>query len=153
MSKDVDSTDLKIISALQENSSESVKSLAKRLGVHPNTMLQRLKKLESSHIIKKYTAQIDYSKVGYDLHVLFMGKVRKGRAGDMAQLKDLLNIKEIEALYATTGSWDLMGILRVKNRDHLLEVIQQIGRNEIITKTASHLVLFTYKDPQDFNPF
>jgi Lrp/AsnC family leucine-responsive transcriptional regulator len=153
MAKDLDEVDKAILSELASNARIPAKTLARQIRCHPNTMLQRLKKLETTGIIKKYTAQIDYGKVGYDLHVLFMAKVRKGRAGDLEQLKDLVAIKEIESLYATTGIWDLMGILRVKNREHLLEVLQKIGRNQIITKTASHLVLFTYKDPQDFNPF
>lgn len=153
MVKELDEVDKAILSELSINARIPAKKLARQINCHPNTTLQRLKRLEALGIIKKYTAQINYGKVGYDLHVLFMAKVRKGRAGDMEQLKDLLTIKEIESLYATTGVWDLMGTLRVKNREHLLEVIQKIGRNQIITKTASHLVLFTYKDPQDFNPF
>jgi DNA-binding Lrp family transcriptional regulator len=116
-------------------------------------MLQRLKKLEKNGVIKKYSAHVDYSKVDLDLHVIVMMKVRKGRAGDIEQLKDLIGIPELETLYATTGLWDLMGTVRVKNRQHLLDVVQRMGNSQIVTKTASHLVLFSYKDPQDFNPF
>jgi DNA-binding Lrp family transcriptional regulator len=153
MTKSFDEIDRKILAELTQNARIPAKTLAKKINCHPNTTLQRLRKLEKSGAIKKYTAQIDYQKVDYDLHVIIMMKARKGRAGDLAQLKDLLNIKEIEALYATTGLWDLMGTVRVRNREHLLEVIQRIGSTPLITKTASHLVLFTYKDPQDFNPF
>jgi DNA-binding Lrp family transcriptional regulator len=152
MSK-IDETDMKILSELSQNARIPAKALAKKINCHPNTLIQRLKKLEQSKMIKKYTAQIDYDQAGFDLHAIIMMKVRKGRAGDFEQLTDLLTIKEIEALYATTGVWDLMGTARVKNRQHLLEVIQKIGNCDIITKTASHLVLFTYKDPHDFNPF
>ncbi|HID72597.1 TPA: Lrp/AsnC family transcriptional regulator, partial [Candidatus Micrarchaeota archaeon] len=129
------------------------KELARKLGIHPNTLLQRIKRLEKEGVIKKYMAKIDYGKVGYDLHIILMMRVRKGRAGDMDQLKDLLKVKELETLYATTGTWDLIGSCRVKNRKHLLKVIQRIGKNKIVMKTSSYLTLFSYKGAQDFNPF
>ncbi|MEW6722148.1 MAG: Lrp/AsnC family transcriptional regulator [Candidatus Micrarchaeota archaeon] len=153
MTNGLDEIDKKILSELLQNARIPAKKLARKINCHPNTMLQRLKKLEKKGLIKKYTSQIDFSKADFDLHVIIMMKVRKGRAGDMEQLKDLLKIKEIEALHATTGVWDLMGTCRVRNRQHLLEVIQKIGSSELITKTASHMILFTYKDPHDFNPF
>ncbi|MFH1394322.1 MAG: Lrp/AsnC family transcriptional regulator [Candidatus Micrarchaeota archaeon] len=149
----IDQTDIEILSELVDNAKTPTKELARKLGIHPNTLLQRIKRLEKEEVIKKYMAKIDYSKVGYDLHVILMMRVRKGRAGDLEQLKDLLKIKEIETLYATTGMWDLIGSVRVKNRQHLLDVIQRIGKNKIVTKTSSYLTLFAYKGAQDFNPF
>lgn len=153
MTSKLDDIDLAILGSLRENAKASIKDVAKKIGVHPNTLLQRLKKLENNGIITKYVAEVDYSKVGYDLHVIIMMKVRRGRAGDKEQMKELLRIKELEAVYATTGNWDLISVARVKNREHLLEVIQRIGKNPLITKTTSHLVLFAYKNPYQFNPF
>ena len=148
----LDDLDRKILASLVENSKLMSKELSRKLRIHPNTLLQRLKKLNSDGVIKKYTVQIDYEKVDFDLHVIIMMKVKKGRAGDIDQLRDLLHVGEIEALYATTGVWDVIGTARVKNRQHLLKVVQKLGQCDIITKTASTIVLFTYKEPADFNP-
>lgn len=148
----IDNTDIAIVSELIDNAKMPTKELARNLSIHPNTLLQRIKRLEKEGIIKKYSASVDYGKLGYDLHVILMMRVRKGRAGDMEQLKDLVNIKEIEVLYATTGTWDLMATCRVKNRKHLLDVIQKIGKNKIVIKTSSYLTLFSYKSMSDFNP-
>lgn len=149
----IDETDMEIIAELAENSKMSTKILARKLGVHPNTLLQRIKRLESKGVIKRYVAQIDYKKVGYDLHVLVLIKVIRGRVGDPEQLKDITGLKEVEMLYATAGMWDLIASVRVKNRQHLLDVLQKIGKNKMIIKTASYLTLYTYKSPQEFNPF
>jgi perosamine synthetase len=72
---------------------------------------------------------------------------------DNDQIADLVKLKEVQSLYATTGSWDLIAICRVKDRAHLLEVISEFGKNPIVLKTSSQLVLHTYKNPSDFNPF
>jgi len=149
----LDKTDLTILGSLRKNSKASVKELARKIGIHPNTLLQRLKKLEKHKVITKYVAEVDYAKVGYDLHVVIMMKVKRGKAGDVDQVKDLIKIRELQSIYASTGLWDIIAIARVKNREHLLEVIQKIGSSPSVTKTTSHLVLYAYKSPQDFNPF
>ena len=149
----LDDIDFSILSALRDDSKTQLKDLARELKVHPNTLLQRVRKLEKAGIIKKYTAEIDYAKTGIDLHVIIMMKVRRGRAGDIEQLSDLINIKELETKYAVSGIWDVIAMCRVKNRKHLLEVIQKVGDHPIVTKTSSFIVLFEYKSHADFNPF
>jgi Lrp/AsnC family leucine-responsive transcriptional regulator len=153
MQEVLDPVDYSILNELRIDSKLSIKDLASKLKVHPNTLVQRLEKLKKSGIIMRSSAEIDYSKVGYDLHVIIMIRVKKGRAGDNDQIADLVKLKEVQSLYATTGSWDLIAICRVKDRAHLLEVISEFGKNPIVLKTSSQLVLHTYKNPSDFNPF
>ncbi len=153
MGNKLDAIDFTILSQLRDNAKTQVKEMARELRMHPNTLLQRIRKLERSGIIKKYTIDIDFSKAGFDLPIIVSMKVKRGRAGDLDQLKDLVNITEIEALYAASGIWDVMAIVRVKNREHMLDVIQRIGDHPLVTKTASAMILFGYKSPGDYNPF
>ena len=149
----LDKIDISILSHFRSDAKAQLKDLAKDLRVHPNTLLQRVRKLEKIGVIKKYVAIMDYEKAGYDLHVIINMKVKRGRAGDMDQLKDLINIAELEAIYAVSGVWDVIALCRVKNRKHLLDVIQKIGDHPIVTKTASSMILFEYKGHGEFNPF
>ncbi|MBI5046563.1 Lrp/AsnC family transcriptional regulator [Candidatus Micrarchaeota archaeon] len=150
----VDEIDYEILKCLRGDSQLSMKDLAKKIGIHNNTLLQRIKRLEKSGVITKYSASVDYSKVGYDLTVVMMMKVKKGRSSYSAQdFDNIVKLKELEAFYSTTGIWDLVAILRVKNREHLNEVIQKVSTNPIVTKTASSIVLYPFKDPDQFNPF
>lgn len=150
---ELDITDISILSYLRDDSKTPIKKMAKELGVHPNTLIQRIRKMEKTGVIKKYNAAVNYSKTGLDLTIMIMMKVRRGRAGDLDQLKELIKIKEIESIHATTGTWDVIALCRVKNRKHLLDVIQRIGDHPIVVKTTSSIVLFTYKRPEDYNPF
>ena len=149
----LDEIDIALLSNLRDDAKTPLKDLARELKVHPNTLLQRVRKLEKAKIIKKYVAEIDYEKTGIDLHIIVMMKVRRGRAGDMEQLSDLIGIRELEAIYATSGLWDVVALCRVKNRKHLLDVIQRVGDHPIVTKTSSSIILFEYKHPGDYNPY
>ncbi len=152
MKKNYDSIDLEILRELRNNCKQPVRELAKKLDVHPNTILQRIKKLEKEKVIIKYLAEVDYRKLDYDLHAVIMGKVRKGRAGDPEQLADLSAIPQVQSLYAVTGAYDIFLVVRVKDRDQLTEVIRKIGENPIVQKTTTHLILYSYKQPHEFNP-
>lgn len=149
----LDDIDVSILSHMRDDAKMPLKELARELRVHPNTLLQRVRKLEKAGVIKKYVAEVDYSKAGMDLHVIINMKVSRGRAGDLEQLKQLINIKELEAIYAVSGIWDVIALCRVKNRKHFLEVVQRIGDHPIVTKTSSSMVLFEYKSHGDYNPF
>ena len=59
-----DKKDLEILRALRENCHVSVKKLAAKLKMHPNTALQRIKRLENERVIRGYRANIDFAKVG-----------------------------------------------------------------------------------------
>ena len=149
---DLDYLDFSILSYLRQNSKMPIKKMAKELDIHPNTLIQRIKKMEKNSVIKKYAACVDYSKTGYDLHVIVMLKVRKGAAG-LSQLSELTKIKELKSVYATTGLWDAITICVVKNRQHLLDVIERIGSHPMVLKTSSSIIMECYKDPDAFNPF
>jgi len=147
-----DNMDLLILKELREDCKKPVREIAKKLRIHPNTVLMRIKRLEQEKVIVKYQAEIDYRKVGYELHVIMMIKVRKGRAGDPEQLSDLSSIPEVQALYACTGAYDVIAVARVKDRDELVNLTRKVGENQIVTKTVTHLVLFPYKHPYQYNP-
>lgn len=152
MKEEFDDTDLAILRELRDDCKQPVREMAKKLGIHPNTILQRIKKLEKEKIIVKYSAEVDFRKLGYDLHAVIMGEVRKGRAGDQAQLADLAKMPEVQYLYAVTGAYDIIASVRVKNRDELVKVLGRIGENPIVERTMTHIILYSYKHPYEFNP-
>ncbi len=144
--------DLAILREIREGSKQSLRTLAEKIGIHPNTLMQRIKRLESEKVIIKYSTDIDYRKIGYDMHALVLVKVRKGVVGDYTQLVDIVHLPQIQALYAVTGPYDVVALIRAKDRDELAEVLQKMQKNQIIIKTHTFLVMHTYKQPYEFNP-
>jgi DNA-binding Lrp family transcriptional regulator len=60
----LDTTDYKILEALQEDSKQTYTAIGKRLGIAHSTVYERIKRMEQYGIIKKYTAVIDAEKAG-----------------------------------------------------------------------------------------
>ncbi len=149
----MDEVDRKILYFLVNNARTSAKRIGEELKLHTNTVIKRIKRLEREGVIRKYGTAVKYRKVGWDIHAIIMAKVRGGVAGEKEQLENIVRLKEVEAVYATTGAFDVLILCRAKNRKHLFDLIKKIAQNKIIVRTSTQLILFNYKDPFDFNPF
>jgi DNA-binding Lrp family transcriptional regulator len=148
-----DEFDVLILKELRENCKTSIRQLSEKIGLHPNTLMQRIKRLEEDKVITKYAAEIDYAKLGYDLHALIFIKVNKQTRSDWAVLNKLRSIKDILALYALSGEYDLVGIAKTKDRDSLTQLIKDINKNDFIMETNTMLIMYTFKHAYEFNPF
>ena len=147
-----DELDLEILRELKDNSKIPYRKLASKLGVHPNTLMQRIKRLEKNKIIKRYTVDIDFENIGYDSQVLVLIKARGGRIGNLQQLHDIASIPQVRLLYGITGTYDVVAFILVKNRDELVSILKKIQEHPVISRTNSHIVLYSYKSIDDFNP-
>ena len=62
---DFDELDRRIIVLMSSSSEGSFRQIAKELGVHPTTLIQRVKNLQAKGVIKGSRAKIDYMKLGF----------------------------------------------------------------------------------------
>ncbi|WP_049928636.1 Lrp/AsnC family transcriptional regulator [Halopiger goleimassiliensis] len=68
---DLDAVDREILYALQEEARNlSSSEIAERTEASSSTVRKRIQRLESEGIIKRYTADIDYTKSGYPIRML-----------------------------------------------------------------------------------
>ncbi|NHN36549.1 Lrp/AsnC family transcriptional regulator [Pseudomaricurvus alcaniphilus] len=65
----IDTTDQKILQELQRDSKISNAELAKRVNLSPSPCLARVKRLESSGLIRGYVALLEPSHLGLDINV------------------------------------------------------------------------------------
>ena len=63
----MDETDIKILHQILSDGRSSYRKIAEQIGVSPPTVLNRIQKLETNHVIKSYSAILDHEKLGYDL--------------------------------------------------------------------------------------
>jgi len=148
-----DEFDFLILKELRENSKISIRLLANRTGMHPNTLIQRINKLEKDGIIIKYSADLDYSKLGYDLHAIVSIRVSGQAHKRWEMISELSVIPEILALYAVTGEFDAVAIIKTKNNESLTQTLKEISKRDYVIGTHTQLVLHAYKHSYEFNPF
>lgn len=147
----VDDTDRRILASLVENSKVQSKVLSRKLRIHPNTLLQRLKKLEQGGIITKYSAVVDFPKLDKRMQAMIFLNVDMEKPWEEA-LKPLSRLSEIVSFILITGDYDVLVIARVKGELHLASLLRKLQATKVVTHTTTHLIIDYYKQPHEYNP-
>ncbi len=147
----LDNVDRKILSALIENSRIMSKELSRKLRIHPNTLLQRLKKLEASGIIMKYQAVVDFPKVDKSMQVLMFLKVNMEKPWEDA-LRPVARLPQVVSFILISGEQDVLVIARVKDDKDLAELMRRMQATKVVVKTTTHPPVDYYKLPHEYNP-
>ncbi|MFQ5681746.1 MAG: Lrp/AsnC family transcriptional regulator [Candidatus Binatia bacterium] len=141
----LDAIDVKILSILQKFGRRHLAEIAKEVELSPPAVMERVKKLESRHIIRGYHAFLDAKKIGRDITAFIGVSINHQRYIDdfsscMAAQEDVLEC------HLVTG--DESFILKVKTRSTLsLErLLAEIRSMEGVTATITKVVLSTCKE-------
>ena len=112
----MDRIDCSILAALQENARISNVDLANHVGVSASACLRRVAQLEANDIINGYHANVNATKMGYDVLVLVHITLHGQSAATMADFEQAVSgIPQVLACFLIAGSNDY--ILRVAARD------------------------------------
>ncbi|HUL39924.1 MAG TPA: Lrp/AsnC family transcriptional regulator [Methanomassiliicoccales archaeon] len=148
-SSNLDDLDKRIIQELCTSSQGSYRQIAKRLGIHPTTLIQRVKNLEELGIIHGYRAHVDYLKLGYE----FMAIVHVYVEGDLLDIQQRIkSLKDVVAVFDVTGECDSIAWVACKNREEFSAVIKSMLQIKGVKKTNTYVVLNMIKDPFQFMP-
>jgi len=143
----IDQIDLKILSILQNNGRTRLADIADEVELSAPAVMERVKKLEASGVIKGYQALVDGKKVGKDI-TAFIG-VSIGNQRDIDQFAtQVLRYQDVLECHHVTG--DESFILKVKsaNTGSLEKLLGQIRSVEGVTRTVTKIVLSTAKESQ-----
>ncbi|MCX6706579.1 MAG: Lrp/AsnC family transcriptional regulator [Candidatus Woesearchaeota archaeon] len=136
-----------MLNTLMDNSRLSYRQIAKKIGVSVATVMHRVNNLEKQKIIKKYTANLDYEKLGYDIVAIIDVKISKGKLAMMENR--IASHENVIACYDVTGDFDSQMITRFRNRKGLDSFLKKIQTLEFVERTRTNLVLNVVKEEQN----
>ncbi len=146
--EELDQIDLKLLKILSNNSSYTVKELAKQVNLSASPVVQRIKKLESNGYIEKYIAILNPEKFNQGFIVFCNIKLKQhDRTIGHKFVADIMKIDEVVECYNVSGDYDF--ILKVLARDmkHYQEfVFNKLGSVESIGSTQSTFVMAEIKN-------
>ncbi len=135
-----DKKDVALLSALQLNASRRLEDLAKMVRLAPSSVHDRLRRLESLGLLRKWTIEVNYDALG--LGVLAFVGVRADRpCADM--LEELRAIPAIEECHSVAGVLSMILKVRVAATPQLLELLDKLRGIPGVTETETTIVLET----------
>ena len=103
----LDRFDRLLLAELQRDSRQTVQQLATAVGLSSTPCWKRVKELEASGVIRRYTAVIDREKVGLSLCVLAELNLTRHSEQDVREFeRAVADCPQIVSCYATTGQAD-----------------------------------------------
>lgn len=144
----IDQTDRKILEKLQANAKITNAQLSKDIGLSPAPTLERVKKLETSGIIKSYHAKLDTSLIGLGVNTFVMVTLKGHNKKNIDLfLQEINQIDEVIECHHTTGTGDF--ILRVIAADiasYQKLMLEKVSEIEVVDSLQSMVILSTFKD-------
>ncbi len=131
----MDATDRNLLNLLRRDGRATFASLAQALGVSEGTIRGRMKRLQASGEIQRFTVRTR----GGGVRALI--EVNTGGAPTAATANAIAAWPAVELVWETTGDWDLSVVADLGNPDDLNTLIDQVRALEGVQGTRSRLIL------------
>lgn len=141
---ELDEIDIKILDELRRNSKITYKEIAKSMNISVGAVYNRIRRLESEGVIKGYTINLDYSKMGYDLTAIIMLQVEGPHIVEVEKI--LAKYNENMSVYDITGEYDIAVIAKLRDREHLNKLIKDILTIPHVKRTVTSIALSVVKE-------
>jgi Lrp/AsnC family leucine-responsive transcriptional regulator len=105
----IDSTDLRILTELQNDSSLTNIELARRVHLSPSPCLTRVKSLEAAGVITRYVALVNPKQLGLTLSVFISISLKEQSKSALAEFEQrIAEHDEVMECYLMTGDSDYL---------------------------------------------
>lgn len=141
----MDNIDIRIINSLIDNSRISLSDLSARIHLSVSAVSERIRKLENEKIIDRYTAVINYDRLGFDV-TAYMNIILDDPSYKESFIRFALDTPDIVECDYIAGDYDF--ILKINTgTTHSLEKVQtSVRAQQGVGRTKTMLVLSKHKE-------
>ncbi|SEF29986.1 Lrp/AsnC family transcriptional regulator [Variovorax sp. NFACC27] len=143
-----DKTDLAILRVLLLDSRKTLQEIGNEVGLSPTSCWTRIKKLEATGVIKRYTVDVDPAKLGYHDSVIVQVTLESHTDETLYDFgRTLATIPEIQEAYLVSGDYDYYIRIAVRDtRDYERLLREKLYKIPGIRHSKSHFVLRVLKE-------
>lgn len=141
----MDNIDVRIINCLTENSRMNASDISEKVKLSVSAVIERIKKLESSGIIKQYSLILDNTALGKDISALISVSLDHPRYNAVFEEMIKNNNHIVEAHYIA-GDYDYFLKIVTNNTKTLEKVLNEIKSISGVNKTRTMIIFSTIKE-------
>ncbi|MDQ0141670.1 Lrp/AsnC family transcriptional regulator [Cupriavidus necator] len=139
----LDPTDLRILTCLQQNGRISNQDLADRVALSPSACLRRVRLLEESGVIGGYRAWFDAEQLGLELEAIVQVSMRHDVEGwHDTFITAVQSWPEVLSAYIITGDSNYILRVQARNLKHYSDfIVNRLYRTPGVMDIRSNIVL------------
>ena len=147
----MDHIDAGIIRCLTKDARMNASQISQHVNLSVSAVIERMKKLEASGLIRGYTAVIDERLAGYDVQALISIRLEHPKYNESFCQQMLAHPSVTECFYLT-GDFDYMARILVGSTEDLTQVLTDIKQIPGVSLTRTYVVLETVKQGTQLLP-
>ncbi|NUR83447.1 MAG: Lrp/AsnC family transcriptional regulator [Nonomuraea sp.] len=137
---DLDDLDHRILSLLRTDGRRTFSEMAGEIGLSVAAVKRRVDRLKEIGVITGFTVEIDYSKLGWGIEAFT--ELRYAGTTPISEIvRTATDVPEVQAIFTIAGDPDALVRVRVRDLNHLQEVIDHLRRTGNVTGTKTLMVL------------
>ncbi|SFP83663.1 Lrp/AsnC family transcriptional regulator, leucine-responsive regulatory protein [Actinomadura madurae] len=135
----MDAIDREIMNHLRSNARMPVSEIARRVGLSGAPVSRRIERLESAGVIQGYVAIVNEAAAG---GLDAFTEIRLTGDTDTREIEAIARqVPEVQQYYTIAGDPDALVRFRVRNVEHLQQVVNAIRRTGIVAGTKTLIVM------------
>ncbi|MEX0338643.1 MAG: Lrp/AsnC family transcriptional regulator [Arenibacterium sp.] len=145
---DADEIDLKLIRILRRDSRISNAELAAQTGLSASSCWRRVRALEESGIIRRYTISVDDEKMGQSFQAIVHIQLTRHDPAQLAEFVRAVQTNDVvQECFATTGQSDYHLMVRCRDLHHYNRFLEEfLFRLPAVASAQTNLVLRSLKE-------
>lgn len=148
----LDKQDVRILELLQEDCQIPRLVLAERVNLSASQCFRRIKRLEDSGLIERYTAIVNPEKAGLEVAAVMMIQFSKSIPNAREQLIALLQqLDVVHHVYSVTGEHDFLVHVYCESMKAFSQVVNQDLQVSCVSGIHSYMLLECFKRASGLN--
>ncbi|HEX7051695.1 MAG TPA: Lrp/AsnC family transcriptional regulator [Longimicrobiales bacterium] len=142
----IDEIDRNILAILQDNARTSNAEVARRVGMAPSAVFERIRKLEERGVIEEYAARLEPRALDRKLLAFVFVRAEEG-VGATETSASLAAIPEVQEVHHVAGEDCFLVKVRVADTEALGRLLRErVGAIPAVRSTRTTIVLETVKE-------
>ena len=141
----MDNTDAKIIHCLSENARMSASMIGERINMSVSAVIERIKKLEQSGVIKRYPVILNPESIGKEMTAFVFVNLEHPRYNDLF-IESMNQNSEVTECHTITGNHDFLIKVTTHSTITLERILDDIKRIKGVSLTHTLVVLRSTKE-------
>ena len=147
----MDHIDIKILRYLTKDARMNASQISQKVNLSISAVIERMKKMEASGLIKGYTAVIDEKLAGFNVQAMISIRLEHPKYNQEFNRQMCCHERVMECFYIT-GDFDYIARIGVSSTDELTKVLHDIKQIPGVSLTRTYVVLDNIKQSTSVTP-
>jgi Lrp/AsnC family leucine-responsive transcriptional regulator len=147
----MDHIDSKILRCLTKDARMNASQISQRVNLSISAVIERMKKMEASGLIRGYTAVIDEKMAGFNVQAMISIRLEHPKYNQEFN-RQMCNHRSVMECFYITGDFDYMARIGVASTEELTKVLHDIKQIPGVSLTRTYVVLDNIKQSTSVIP-